>query len=88
VEQLVQIVEGDARSCDLGEATVVFMFLPIDVVAHLLADTLQRLRPGARLIVHEQMRLPDSIDPRPSDTTALIGDDGVTVAHRWIAGSD
>ena len=88
VQQLVEIVEGDARSCDLGEATVVFMFLPIDIAAHLLADTLRRLRPGARLIVHEQMRLPDSIDPRPSDTTALIGDDGVTVAHRWIAGRD
>jgi hypothetical protein len=34
------------------------------------------------------MALPDSIDPRPSDTTALIGDEGVTVAHRWIAGCD
>jgi SAM-dependent methyltransferase len=85
VDDLVEIVHGDARSVDIGSATVVFMFLPIDVAAHLLGETLGSLTPRARLVVHEQMRLPDSIEPRPTETSALIGDDGVTVAHRWVA---
>ena len=85
VEDLVEIVHGDARSVDIGAATVVFMFLPVDVAAHLLGDTLRSLAPQARLILHEQMRLPDACEPKPKETFALIGDDGVTVAHRWVA---
>lgn len=88
VDELVRIVCGDARTVGLGDASVVFMFLPIDVAAHLIGDTLRSLRPGARLVVHEQMRLPDSVVSDPAETSVLIGDDGVTVAHRWTAGHD
>lgn len=85
VDHLVEIVCGDARSVDIATATVVFMFLPIDVAAHLLVETLGCLAPPARLIVHEQTPWPDSIEPKPVDTSVLIGDEGITVAHRWVA---
>jgi hypothetical protein len=83
VADRVEIVEGDGRSADLRGATVVFMFLPVDVVGDLLASTRQRLPRGARIIAHEQTRLPASIDPAPDSSVALISESGVTVAHRW-----
>lgn len=87
VSDLVRIDHADARSADLSEVTVLFLFLPIDVVEYLLADLLERLPPGARLVVHEQHRLPTSIHPVPTESHAVIGSDAVTVAHRWIAGT-
>ncbi len=86
VSDRVRIDHADARSADLGEVTVLFMFLPIDVVEHLLADTLHRLPRGAHLVVHEQNRLPSSIRPAPAESRVVIGADAITVAHRWIAG--
>jgi hypothetical protein len=83
VTDLVEIVHGDGRSADLAEATVVFMFLSMRVVADLVPATLQHLRPGARLVIHEQTRLPDSMDPAPDESVAVIADGAVTVAHRW-----
>jgi precorrin-6B methylase 2 len=83
VSGLVDIVHGDGRAADLAEATVVFMFLSMRVVADLVPATLQQLRPGARLVIHEQTRLPDSMDPTPDESVAVIADGAVTVAHRW-----
>lgn len=80
---LVTIVQGDARTVDVSTVTVAFMFLPMDVVAEILDDTLDRLPSGARLIVHEQTRLPGSIPRRPDSSTAILADDAVTVAHVW-----
>lgn len=87
VGHLVDICEGDARSVDVGSPTVVFMFLPVDVVATLLPSTLAGLDAGARVVAHEQGRLPATIDPAPHDSAAIIGEDAVTVGHRWIAGT-
>ena len=86
VEDLVRIETGDARDAGFDGATVAFMFLPIDIVGHLLGEVLDTLPGDARLIVHEQMRLPASIEPKPIETVALIADEAVTVAHKWIAG--
>jgi hypothetical protein len=83
VADLVEIVHGDGRAADLAEATVVFMFLSMRVVADLVPATLRQLRPGARLVIHEQSRLPDSMAPKPDESAAVIGDGAVTVAHRW-----
>ena len=85
VTEHVEIREADGRTVDLDGATVVFMFLPIDVVGDLLDSTLRQLPHGARLIVHEQSRLPAAIQPAPSSSMAVIADDAVTVAHLWIA---
>jgi hypothetical protein len=34
-------------------------------------------------VIHEQTRLPDSMDPKPDESVAVIADGAVTVAHRW-----
>ncbi len=81
VTERVEIREADGRTVDLDGATVVFMFLPIDVVGDLLGPTLRQLPKGARLIVHEQSRLPAAIQPAPDSSMAVIADDAVTVAH-------
>lgn len=83
VADLVDIVQGDGLTVDVGEATLVVMFLSIRVVADLVPAMLARLRPGARLVIHEQSRLPASMQPPPDESVALITDGAVTVAHRW-----
>jgi SAM-dependent methyltransferase len=83
VEDRVRIELADARAADLSEATVVFAFLPLEVVADLLGDLLDRLRPGARLVVHEQSALPARTAPAPDDSVLVLADDAVTVAHCW-----
>jgi hypothetical protein len=83
VADRVTIEHGDARDADLSTVTVAFMFLPMDVVVDLVAETLQQLAVGARLIVHEQTPLPDSMSPRPDASHAVIARDAVTVAHLW-----
>ncbi len=83
VAERVDIALGDGREVDLESATVVFMFLSMRVVADLVPATLRQLRPGARLIIHEQSSLPASMTPRPDETAAVIAPGAVTVAHRW-----
>jgi precorrin-6B methylase 2 len=83
VADLVEIVHGDGRTTHLADATVVFMFLSMRVVADLVPATLDQLGRGARLVVHEQTRLADSLAPAPDESVALIADGAVTVAHRW-----
>jgi precorrin-6B methylase 2 len=83
VADLVTIRHGDARDVDLSHVTVAFMFLPMDVMADLVADTLEQLPVGARLIAHEQTPLPPSMSPRPASSHAVIANDAVTVAHVW-----
>jgi SAM-dependent methyltransferase len=83
VADRVEFVHGDARAVDLSVATVIFMFLPIDVVDDLIDLVLASVRSGARVVVHEQSRLPPTL--HPSTSTLLVGDDAVTVAHVWHA---
>ena len=80
----IRIVDGDARTADVSSAAVVFLFLPIDVVADLVHDVLLRMRAGATLIAHEQSRLPAGLVP--DESTLLVGANAVTVAHTWTAG--
>lgn len=84
VSGLVTIEQADARDVDLGEASVVFMFLPIDVVADIIEATLDRMPGGSVLVVHEQSRLPSGFPCAPQQSTVLLGA-GVTVAHRFEA---
>jgi len=84
LEDRVTVVHGDARTFDVREASVVFVFLPIDVVADLFDDLVGRLRTGTRVLVHEQSRLPPSL--RPDSSTVVVGDDAVSVAHVWTVG--
>ena len=85
VGDLVEIVHGDGRAADFDEATLVFMFLSVRVAGDLVPAALQRLRPSARLVIHEQSRLPPLMRPVPEESRALIAPGAVTVAHRWTA---
>ncbi len=76
----VRIVEADATDFSLGDATVVFLFIPAEEVA----DTVYRLRSGGfegQIISHEQRYISGGI--RPIESQVLIGTDALTVAHRW-----
>ncbi len=85
LDDVVEIVAGDARFVDLSDATVALAFLPIDVAATLLPGLLERLAPGAILLVHEQHPLPAGLRPRPDVSIPVVGDRSITVAHRWNA---
>ncbi len=80
-EERAEMVLADARTAELASATVVIVFLPIDVVADLFDDLVARLSPGTRVLVHEQSRLPSPL--RPDSSTLIVGHDAVTVAHVW-----
>ena len=77
----VSIVEGDLRAADLASATIFMMFLPGPLVAEILCGVLARMRPGARLIAHEQARL--DLPLTADSTLPLFVRNAVTVAHIW-----
>ena len=77
----IEVVHGDATTARLDDADIVVMFLPVETLRRLLPQVLARLRPGARLVVHEQERLVAPTAPDRSATIASTG--GLTVAHRW-----
>ena len=79
----VRIEAGDAATADLGDATVVFLFLPMPVLRTLVPELLRDLKPGTRIIAHEQSPLDPSLVPQRS--VPVIGEDGLTVAHLWTA---
>lgn len=81
VADLVEVVLGDASTASLDQAGVVVAFLPVSTLATIVPEVLSRLRPGARLIVHEQERL--DVTPVADLRAPLISAAGVTVAHRW-----
>lgn len=84
VADRVTIEQADARDIDLDAASVVFMFLPIDVVADIIEATLSKMRTGAVLVVHEQSRLPVDFPVIPT-RSLVLADGAVTVAHRFVA---
>lgn len=77
----VDIATGDGRDVDLAGVTVVFLFLPVDAAARLVAEFRTQLAPGGRIIVHEQHRLVGPVAPTRS--IPLLAGQGVTVAHRF-----
>jgi hypothetical protein len=87
IEDRAEVVLGDARTANVSAASVIVIFLPIDVVADLFDGLVARLAPGTRVLVHEQSRLPDTL--HPDSSTVIVGHDAVTVAHVWtIASTD
>lgn len=77
----VRIVEGDGLAADLSDVTAATLFLPTVVARRVLPSLLERLAPGARIVLHEQSPLHGVTEPDRS--TAIVTDDAVTVAHRW-----
>ncbi len=87
VADRVRIVNGDAAKIDLSEVTVVVLFLPMVVASRVVPDLLARLPRGARIVLHEQTALAPSL-PAPDEVLAVVVDDAVTVAHRWVVDGD
>ena len=77
----VALEQADIERANLTDATVVFLFLPVDSATRLLASIRGRLAPGARIIMHEQKRLEPTLQPDFSE--AIIADSALTVAHLW-----
>lgn len=76
----VAVVQGDANTFDLSEATVVFLFIPAEAVADVAAQIRSRGFSG-RIISHEQQFVPAAT--KPLHSTILVGAESLTVAHRW-----
>ncbi len=77
---LVRIVGGDAEQFSVDDASVVFLFIPAEVVA----NTVSRLRREGfegRIISHEQRAIRGEL--KPSKSTVLLGTNALTVAHLW-----
>lgn len=79
VGERVTIVSGDASRALLEDATVVVVFLPAATVERLVPRLLERLRPGARVVAHEQFPL-RALCARKAP---LFSAGGLTVVHRW-----
>ena len=77
----VSIVEDDLLKADLSQASLVVVFLPGPFLAGILDPLLAQMRPGSRLIAHEQAPLEV---PRAADSMhPLFADNALTVAHVW-----
>ena len=78
---LMDFEKADIERANLADATVVFLFLPVDSVARMLPSIRNRLAPGARIIMHEQIRLDPAL--KPDVSKAIIAESALTVAHLW-----
>ncbi len=79
VADRVRFVCADADTYGPSEATVVLLFVPAHAVPAAVCRLRAALRPGARVVAHEQARIPMAADRR----RVLVTDGGITVAHRW-----
>jgi len=77
----VNVYRGDVRDADISSASVVFLFLPIQGLPSLVQMLKQQLASGARIVAHEQLPLPDGMEPDVS--TLVVSAAAITVAHVW-----
>ena len=75
-----EVVHGDASSFDLGDATVVFLFIPADAISEVVRQLRAQGFDG-RIVSHEQVALPLGLAPTSSHV--LTTDGALTVAHLW-----
>lgn len=81
----IEIVHGDGLGGSLADATVVVMFLPVEMVAKIIGPLLDRLSPGTMVFAHEQLQ--NTSDPAPLRSVPLVSNSGVTVVSHWTAGA-
>ncbi|MEH6824420.1 MAG: class I SAM-dependent methyltransferase [Motiliproteus sp.] len=84
LQDRIVIHHGDAWSAPLFDATVVFLFIPVQSLSSFLPQLLDRLPPGSRIVAHEQVPLDRSL--KPDQSMPLIGEAAITVAHLWRVG--
>lgn len=78
VQDRVTFIEGDLFEIDIGEATVVTLYLFPELMERLLPKLLRELRPGTRIVSHD-FRLPDW----PPETTIEVPLDRIRRVHLW-----
>ena len=83
---LVTICEDDLSTADLGSVTVVFVFMPASATATLISRILRQVRPGTRIIAHEQEPMLEV--PPPERSRLIVTPSIITVAHLWIKKPD
>lgn len=81
-KNLISIYHADASGAKLQHATVIFIFLPADIVSEIIGSLLPRVMPGTRIIAHEQEAL--ICDPPPDRSKIIVAKTILTVAHLWI----
>lgn len=89
----IVIIEGDANAERLpaaaAEGSVFFLFVPAYSVPPVVDRVLAQVRPGSRLVVHEQHPLPNLAPGVDMVSVPLTVGQGVTVAHRLdVTGAD
>jgi precorrin-6B methylase 2 len=77
----ITLQPSDAKTAQIGAASVVFLFLPAKLLPGILARVRSRARPGTRIVAHEQVPLP--VSPPADARVPLIGANAMTVAHIW-----
>jgi len=85
VSERVEIINADVREVALDEVTVAILFVPMVLAGGLVGNLLARLPSGARVVLHEQ-GAPSAALPAPEASFAIVADEAMTVAHRWIVG--
>ncbi len=80
LDDRIEIVAGDATEVDVSDADIVFLFLPVEAAAGLSRGLIEQLKPGARLLAHEQLEVDWPVTP---DRSTLVVADNITVAHAW-----
>ena len=79
----VMISQENAEDANLTNASVVFIFLPVQSIKQFVPVLLRKMKAGSVLIAHEQDRLDTSVNT--DEQYPVIHPSGVTVAHKWIA---
>ena len=83
LSERIVIKQENAEDANLTNASVVFIFLPVQSIKKLVPILLHKMKPGSVLIAHEQDRLDTSINT--DEQYPMIHRSGVTVAHKWVA---
>ena len=78
-----RFIAADATEVDLSEATVVFLFLPVNALAFVLPKLIRSLPAGTKILAHEQAPLPPGLPPTPP--IPVFADRDVTIAYLWTA---
>ncbi len=74
------VVHADAATFDLGEATVVFLFIPAEAIGEVVSQIRGKGFTG-KIVSHEQATLAPGAVPVESRVLATAG--ALTVAHLW-----
>jgi len=83
VAERVRVVTGTATAEEIAQADVIFLFQPMSRLAAMLDRIRPHLRPGARILAHEQSPLAPEL--APDLAVPVFAANALSVAHVWRA---